>query len=273
MSYTDSDGTSRRKFLTAAGAVGVGLSAGGLFTRTARAEPGNLPARVNPSDGNVSYAQARREFPGIPGESVDEIVLNYALTLEILEADLYRQALNVASGRPKSAALSGDKSDYGLVINSGLDRIARNAGFTYLVEYAYVEAAHRDFLTSAITASGGTPTTANPDGYAFSGGSPGTSLDQILTSILALEETGVRAYLGAVPYLTDLKLAVTAGGIYSTECRHSAAIRNVLGMDTGPSEMPGDSSVSPNLQARVPNIFEYGLGPPTVIAAAGAYFR
>ena len=261
----------RRRFLAAAGAAGISLAAVPWLVESAHAgEEGNFPER-DPAAGPVSFAQIRRDFPGIPGGSANEVVLNFALTLEILEADLYRQALNAASGKALSAAL-GDESDYALTVHSGLSKTARNAGFKYLVDFAQIEATHRDFLVSAITASGGTPTTRNPDGYAFPDG-PGDSLDDILLNILALEETGTRAYLGALPYLTDLNLGVVAGTIYSTECRHSAVIRNVLSMDTGPEPMAGDSSVSPNLQARVPNLFELGLAPATVIQAASAYFR
>ena len=39
-------------------------------------------------------------FPGVPGQNENLVVLNFALTLETLEADLYRQALNVAAGQP-----------------------------------------------------------------------------------------------------------------------------------------------------------------------------
>ena len=231
-----------------------------------------MPDRTNPSTGTVSFAQIRRDFPNIPGGSADEVVLNFALTLEILEADLYRQALNIASGRDANNALASSPDEYALKIPSGLTKISRNSGFAYLADYAFVEAAHRDFLISAITAAGLTPTTRNPGGYAFPGGSPGDDLETILTSILALEETGTRAYLGALPYIQTVDYQVAAGKIYSTECRHSAAIRNSLGMDPGPEMMTGDQSVSPNLQSRINTVFEYGLAPSTVLSAASAYF-
>lgn len=261
----------RRRFMAAVGSAGIGLTAAQLLvqTATARAEDG-FERRAGTAD--VSFAQIRRDFPGIPGGSTNEVVLNFALTLELLEADLYRQALNVASGVAIGQALGSD-GDYALrVAPGGLNTAFRRAGFAYLNDFAFVEAAHRDFLIAAITASGGTPTTANPGGYAFPGGSPGGDLKEILTNILALEETGVRAYLGAVPYLTDLDLGVVAGGIYSTECRHSAAIRYILGMDVGPSRMDGDLSVSPRLQERLETVFEFGLAPASVIEAAGVYF-
>lgn len=263
----------RRRFLRAAGAAGVGITAAQLLVQTASkavAQDNFEAAKAGGSE--VKFAQVRDDFPGIPGRSTNEVVLNYALTLEFLEADLYRQALNAASGIAVRKGLSRT-TDYNLKVDAGgMGSDFRRAGFEYLNDFAFVEATHRDFLITAITGSGFTPTAANPKGYAFPGGSPGATLKEILTNILALEETGVRAYLGALPYLTDLNLGVTAGGIYSTEARHSAAIRYVLGIDPGPSQMDGDLSVSPKLQDRIENVFEFGLAPATVIAAAGAYF-
>ena len=263
----------RRQFLAAVGAAGVGLTAAQLLVRsasTAMAADGFEASRAGGAT-EVKFSQVREDFPGIPGRSTNEVVLNYALTLEFLEADLYRQALNAASGIAVRKGLSRN-TNYSLSIGAGgIGSDFRRAGFEYLNDFAFVEATHRDFLITAISGSGFTPTTANPKGYAFPGG-PGDSLKDILINILALEETGVRAYLGALPYLTDLNLGVTAGGIYSTECRHSAAIRYVLGEDIGPSMMDGDLSVSPNLQEKIGNVFEFGLAPATVISAAGAYF-
>ncbi|MGC4030727.1 MAG: ferritin-like domain-containing protein [Tepidisphaeraceae bacterium] len=263
----------RRGFLRAAGAAGLGLTAAQLLVQTAtRAVAADNFANARAGQGDVHFSQVRSDFPGIPGETTNEVVLNFALTLEILEADLYRQALNAASGLPNTRGLRSTTA-YALAIDhGGLSTAARRAGFAYLRDFAFVEAMHRDFLITAINQSGFTPTVANPNGYAFPGGSPGTNLKAILANILAVEETGVRAYLGALPYLTDLNLGVTAGGIYSTECRHSAAIRYVVGQDIGPSRQEGDLSVSPNLQEHVENVFEFGLAPATVISAAGAYF-
>ena len=273
--------TSRRKFIAQMSAAGLGLAATNLFAMT-RAAPtpdakpktipassGNTPA-ASPTSSHFTFHDAQAAFPGIPGGTIDLIVLNYALTLEILEADLYRQALNAASGLALSTALASNSNGYTLAVGAGgLSSGNAGAGYLYLKEYAYVEAAHRDFLTAAITANGGTPTTANPNGYAFPGG-PGTTLKAILTNVLPLEEEGTRAYLGAVPYLTDLNLGVVAGGIYSTECRHSAAISYILGIDPGPSKKPGDLQVTPNQPSQ--NTFQYALAPATVINTVTAYF-
>lgn len=222
-------------------------------------------------------------FPGIPGRSVTEAVLNYALTLEILEADLYRQALNKASGRAVTEGLFANPADYIFSVPSGGLSDAQ-AGFAYLRDFAYVEATHRDFLRAAITSSGGTPVERNPTGYKFptSDGSAGNDLRTILANILPLEETGVRAYLGAAEFmafntLAEKQLVATAVAIHSTEARHSAIIDYLLEPtgNPGPQFNGGDRRVTDGANAvNTPSedTFQYFLQPPTVITAVRAYF-
>ena len=263
-----SSATSRRGFLTAMTAAGLGLAA----TKLLADAPGGVFAQAKAGDPDINFKDVQAAMPGIPGGTINELVLNFALTLEILEADLYRQALNLASGKSITAPLSTDSTTYSRNVGQGgLGTDLANAGFLYLLQFAYVEAAHRDFLTAAITASGGTPTTANSAGYAFPNANGG-NMKELLEQIYPLEETGVRAYLGAAPYITDLGLATTAVGIYSTEARHSAAIAYILGKDIGPVRMPGDLSVSP--RQPTDNTFEFALAPATVLSVASStYFK
>ena len=182
-------------------------------------------------------------FPGIPGTSENTVVLNYALTLETLEADLYRQALNLAAGKPAStpAPANNDYSSYTLAVSPGT-LSAQNAaiGFLYLQQYAGVEAAHRDFLRTAWAAAA---VPANAKGYT-TGLAAGADLQTILTLIRNVEEQGVRAYLGAAGFLTDPALVQAASSIYSTEARHSSGLNYVLGLDTGPA--PGSNGQAPS---------------------------
>ena len=77
---------SRREFLTRLSAAGLGAL--------------SLPLLTGCGGGTTnSNGYSNAAFPGVVGRNLSEVVLNYALTLEILEADLYRQALNRASGR------------------------------------------------------------------------------------------------------------------------------------------------------------------------------
>lgn len=260
------DPVDRRLFLKRMSAAGLGVAAltlldgvgsGTGLVRSAFAGKSRLPNAA---------------FPGIPGKTTVEIVLNFALTLEILEADLYRQALNKASGLPLANPLLEDPFAYDLAVgNGGLSSGAAQAAFDYLVEFAYVEAAHRDFLMATLASLRAPTVTPDPKGYKFPGG-PGNDLKAIFTNILPLEETGVRAYLGAAGFLIGDRTYLTAAStIYSTEARHSAAIAFILGKDPGPAPMPGDQTVIPSYPS--PNTFEYFLPPATVLAAASVYFN
>lgn len=276
----------RRAFLRRMGSAGLGVAATSLVGGTLLAgcngdndsggpspspTAGGTPSPTGTPGSGTSFDP--QNFPGIVGNDINEVVLNFALALEILEADLYRQALNVASGKAISAPLNSNQNSYQLAISPG--SLSPSSGqatadaFMFLKQFTFVEAAHRDFLRTAIRSLGGTPQPPNPGGYKFPNG-PGNDLKTILSNLIPLEETGVRAYLGAAPFLTDLGLIQTAATIFSTEARHSAVINDALGRDPGPTPMPGDQKVTPNYPS--PNTFEYFLQPRVVLQRVPVYF-
>lgn len=272
---------SRRGFLTRMTAAGLGIAAAGLLAST------NIACGGGDDDDPNGGLLDSTNFPGVLGRSVTEVGFNYALTLEILEADLYRQALNAASGRALTAPLDANPATtgtgaYTLAIGTGgLSGAAAQAGFLYLAQYAYVEAAHRDFLRTVLQSIGAPVTQPNQLGYQLPAGAGG-SLQTILETIYAVEETGVRAYLGAAPFLPfataqDKAYVQTAVAIHSTEARHSAAIAYVLGLDPGPIySIPGvvtgkrvtDGAAAPNSGTGISeNTFQYYSDPAAVLAA------
>ena len=249
------DAVSRRTFLARMSAAGLGTAAAALIAGCGGSS--NNGGNGNAVSGGLANFPDQANFPGIPGENENVVVLNYALTLETLEADLYRQALNLAAGQPVTTPLPADggasytrKVPIGTAVSAALAPV----GFLYLQQYAAVEAAHRDFLRAAIPAHGGTPVPANPKGY-----TTGLSTDpnnppdlgMILTLIRTVEEEGVRAYLGAAGFLTDLGLIQAASSIYTTEARHSAGVNYVLGLDAGPA--PGSSAATSSDSKVTPN--------------------
>lgn len=260
---------SRRTFLAAMTAAGLGLAADRLLSaRPARAADPAADAQTTAAAAEPGVpTDGAAQFAGIPGADINTKVLNFALTLEILEADLYRQALNLASGLALATPLNANANAYkrAVIGGGGLDNDARDEGYQYLKQFTYVEAAHRDFLRAALGSAAVKP---NPGGYRFPN-PPAANIYGILANILPLEETGVRAYLGALPYLTNLTLAQTAGTIYSTECRHSAVIAYQIGLDPGPAKTGLDKTVVPGQRN---NTFEYYLDPKQVVAAARLYF-
>ncbi len=272
------DAVSRRTFLARMSAAGLGTAAAALIAGCGGGgsnSGGSNLGTGGTSTGLTTFAD-QANFPNIPGQNENLVVLNYALTLETLEADLYRQALNLAAGKDVGTPLPADggASYTQAVSNGSLDPALAPIGFLYLKQYASVEAAHRDFLRAAIPTFGGTPVPANPKGYT-TGLSAGADLGTILNLISTVEEEGVRAYLGAAGHLTNPALVQVASTIYTTEARHSAGINYVVGRDTGPQ--PGysaptsaDNKVTPTYPS--PNTFEYYKTPTQVLGDVRAFF-
>ena len=271
--------SSRRAFLTRMSAAGLGTAAA-AFLAGCGSPNHTIPGTPTPTPTPGTFFDPTN-FPGIMGRSEDEVVLNFALTLEILEADLYRQALNIASGRAITAALdatappSGSLGAYTQKVSNGtISSALAGPAFLYLVQYAYVEAAHRDFLKTVLGSIGAPVSTPNPKGYTAPFGS---TLSSIMTLIQAVEEEGTRAYLGAAGNITTPAYLTAAAAIYSTECRHASAVAYTIGKDSGPVYGSGDYNVINNTQTPNPspdsgNTFQYYRLPTQVLADVSGFF-
>ncbi len=133
-------------------------------------------------------------------------VLNFALTLEYLEAAFYANGLNSSGLIPGGAP------------NGAINTIAAH------------EAAHVNFLKTAITASGGTPVTSPEFDFTAGGLFPDvfTNYATFLAVAQAFEDTGVRAYKGQAGNLMGNNDVLTAAlNIHSVEARHASHIRQM----------------------------------------------
>jgi rubrerythrin len=131
-------------------------------------------------------------------------ILNFALTLEYLEAAFYQEASAVKG-------LSSEVSEY-----------AKTFGAE--------EQEHVDALTATITDLGGEPVKAPKVDFGDAFSSP----EKFTELAITFEDTGVSAYNGAAPMLESTELLATAGGIVQVEARHAAAIRFAAGEDPSP---------------------------------------
>ena len=150
-------------------------------------------------------------------------VLNFALALETLEAELYRQAV--------LRLTTGGTDMFGNTI-TGLN--VTGADVNYLSTFGIIEAEHRDFLTSALGGNWVTSAGAKFDfGFADTNnfGTPALTRLQTVQLVYAAEQTGVSAYLGGAgpggltpggPYLG------IAASILGTEARHTTAVAILL---------------------------------------------
>ncbi len=156
-------------------------------------------------------------------------VLNYALTLEYLEAEFYRQG-------NRAGKVHGKAGHYLRVIQKD-------------------EETHVWALKDTIGKVGGTPVPAPQVDF----GKSFKTADSFLETAYVFENLGVQAYLGAAPSLFKEKaLLAAAASIFGVEARHAAVIGNLLkkkaegGVYQGAFETP--ASKGKVLQAAAPFI-------------------
>jgi len=195
--------TRRRFMIGSAGAVG-GLALGGAFaTGSGFAGDNSDGESEGPPQGNATEG----EFEG------DVDILNYALTLEYLEAEFYKEALdNLGSDELR-------ESETLRVFEGKIqDRVVGDIARIRDHEVAHVEA-----LVPTIEDLGGEPIEM-PE---FDFGQTTQDPDQFLATARVLENTGVSAYAGAAPSIENADLVPPALSIHSVEARH-ASFLNVL---------------------------------------------
>lgn len=141
-----------------------------------------------------------------PSKKQDVAILNYALTLEYLEAAFYKQAL--------SANFGGDLGAFARLV-------------------AADEAAHVEFLKRVL----GRAAVKSPR---FDFGDTTSNEARFRATAFALETTGVAAYSGQATNLKQVPVIRAAVSILTVEARHAGAIAALNG------DITGRSGVTPN---------------------------
>jgi len=170
--------TGRGDFLRKLLLAGVGAGVGGAALATGGGAA--LAADLTPGHTRT----------GLPKSDLD--ILNYALTLEHIEATFYRTTQRPAGQVGQLVAI-----------------------------LASDERQHVDALTAAITANGGTPVREGK--YSF----PPLSLP----FGIVVENLGVHAYLGQAALIKTPAILLTAASIVTVEARHAAAWMTLANQD------------------------------------------
>jgi hypothetical protein len=170
----------------------------GLFKGTAAAGAGAALISVFGGTWTAATASAAAAAP----LDSDLDILNYALTLEYLEAAAYK-AINDAG------VLSGRAA-------------------TYFKAFGQHEQDHVDALLATIPKLGGTPV-ASPT-FNFSG--VPTSPAEIVTFFQTVESVGVSAYLGAAPSIKNFDVLEAALAIHAVEAEHASALADLVAPGT-----------------------------------------
>ncbi len=148
-----------------------------------------------PGAATAKLAAAQTQFTS------DVEVLNFALTLEHLEAAFYELASQYDLGQDP--------------FGNSINELAALAG-----EH---ETAHVDTLTQVITDLGGEPVAAAQYDFGV------TDAVSFRETAATLENVGVSAYDGAAQFLQSQDLLTAAGTIVAVEARHAAYFNLVTG--------------------------------------------
>ncbi|HEX2105366.1 MAG TPA: ferritin-like domain-containing protein [Solirubrobacteraceae bacterium] len=183
------DAGTRKRFLKMIGGAGA---AGALAL---------LAAACGGDDSTGRRAAEGAAKTPMGGVGNDLAILNYALTLEYVEADFYDQA--VRSGQITDRAVAD---------------LAKRIG--------EAEHAHVDAITATVKKLGGTPARRPATRFddVIAGGPA-----RILRTAAIVENVGAAAYLAQAPRITSAEILAAALSIHSVEARHAAALNQLTG--------------------------------------------
>jgi rubrerythrin len=186
------DASSRKRFLKAVGGSGAAAALGVLIAACGGSSK---------SKSTSTAAPAATPSSSGGGNKNDIEIVNYALTLEYLEAQFYADV--IASGVVKDPKVGA---------------LAKKFGET--------EQQHVDALTAAVQKLGGTPVAKPKASFqsVISGG-----LTKTLTTAATVENLGAAAYLGQAGNIKNKEILAAALSIHSVEARHAAALNSLIG--------------------------------------------
>jgi rubrerythrin len=208
----DRDPSSRKRFLTAVGSTGAVAAFGAFLAACGGSD------KSSSSSTGASAGMATTPSTSSSGETDmfgpgDQGIVAYALTLEYLEADFYKQA--AASGKLKGDALAVAK------------------------RFGEEEAEHVTALEGTLKKLGA----KLPDKP--KGKFPLESQAAILKLAATVENLGSAAYLGQAARIKDKEILAAALSIHSIEGRHAAVLNTVTGKDITPDgafAVPADAA-------------------------------
>ena len=181
-----SDPTSRKKFLRMAGGTGVAASFA-AFVAACGDDKSSSSTMTKPTSTPMASTSGTEQF----GKG-DLGIANYALTLEYLEAQFYR-----------------DAEESGLLKGKILE-LAKSFGAN--------EQEHVDALVAMVKKAGGKPAPKPKAKF------PLDSEGSILKLAATVENLGANAYLGQAGNIQDREILAAALSIHSVEARHAAVL-------------------------------------------------
>jgi rubrerythrin len=191
----DRDPASRKRFLKALGGGGAVAAFGAVLAACGSSSKSS-------SSSTSTQSQSAAKSPTDMFGKGDLGIVGYALTLEYLEADFYKQA--AASGKLKGKILSVAK------------------------QFGDEEMQHVQALEAALKKAGG-KLPAKPKGKF-----PLKDQKSILKLAASVENLGSAAYLGQAGRIENKDILAAALSIHAVEARHASILNIVTGVDITP---------------------------------------
>jgi rubrerythrin len=194
------DPTSRKNFLRMVGggggvaAMAVLLGACGSSSKDSSTTPA--------ATGSTATTATTATTAGSGDAKGDLDILNYALTLEYLEAAFYKKVVDAKLFKGKNGDL--------------------------IKHFGATEQAHVDALTATIKKLGGTPVTAPKTKFDVS------DANAVVKLAATVENLGAAAYLAQAPKIKNAEVLAAALSIHSVEARHAATLNTLLGKKITP---------------------------------------
>jgi hypothetical protein len=171
--------------------------------------------------GSTLVAATRRDPLSFADATTNDLeILNYALTLEYLEADFYTRGVKGGVLKGRTLELVSPIRDH--------------------------EQAHVAAVKQTVSDMGGKPV-AKPE-FTYPDGTF-TDRTKFLKTASVFEELGVTAYHGQVPRVDDPEILKAAAAIAGVESRHAAILADLIGGNPFPSAFEKSMSMDDVLAA------------------------
>lgn len=207
----------RRQFVVGSAGLVGGLAAGSALSGSALAQEDG-----SEDDADGAQEEETEEEAAVPENDFEDdvAILNYARTLEFLEASFYKEGLDtIGEEGIMKCGMTGDDDDP-----------LWERAYDELRTIQAHEEAHVEALGAAIENLGGEPV-EEPE---FDFGLRTEYAEVFLATAVQLEDVGVSAYAGAAPYIENEELLPPALGIHSVEARHAAFLRTLADQTSFP---------------------------------------
>ncbi|NHN48776.1 ferritin-like domain-containing protein [Halostella sp. JP-L12] len=197
----DDFGSTRRSFLAGTGTIlGAGALSGTALAGGDDDEHGDGHGGDNGDDGMSGMT--------------DVDILNYALTLEHLEDVFYREGLE---------RYTKDEVMHSSVYQHRFGEFIQDDLYANLELVGEHESTHVEALTATIEELGGEPVPECTYDFGYS------TFHEFLDTAALLENTGVKAYNGALAMIEDPALQTTGATIATVEGRHASYLNLLTG--------------------------------------------